>query len=190
MDEPSDLPLSLPKRLKDLQPKPLNKDSVLPPLELPSETVVAFPDIYAWQYSVEPADFDATVELAEDAANRMWDNVTKENLDSTYIKIKSEKTDTEYGPYQERISVSCDNTFDNYTTLYYTGLWELYEETPYHYSDYTEREISELIGIAKDFADNMLGLDQYTTGIPIIQEHYSELIDHGLTDEAVKSEQR
>jgi len=43
VDESLDLPLSLLKPMEDLRPKPLNKDNLLSPLELPSETIVDFP---------------------------------------------------------------------------------------------------------------------------------------------------
>lgn len=175
-NKPSASPLPMPERKGKLNRKPINENSALSPLELPSQTKTDFSDIYAWQYSIEPVDFDSMLTTAEKAANRLWRNVTREDLISSHIVFKSETTDTEYGPYRESISISYDDTFAPYVALDYAGLWEDYEDTAYHYGEQIEKKTSELIDIAKDFADSIFGPGQYTKGIPTVYEYKRGLV--------------
>jgi predicted small secreted protein len=153
-EEPESAVLSFQSLPKEVSVAALNEDCSLEVIQVEQE--IPIPELTAWKLDVQSEDSGKLADLAEKAANALWDSYTQSESGGS-IQYQSPVADTENGEYQETISVW------NGETLFYQAKWLDEEETPFHNTPAASRETA--LALARELAA-AFGLEAVTQGEP------------------------
>lgn len=176
-------PLIIPSRTEALQWLPMNPAFGAETFTLPQAAQAEFPVLYAWRYMGNAMEESALAADGEYAAARLWEgrDITRD-AGSSSASWTADPIDTEYGPFRETIRVSYRQS-----RLVYTAMWTLYEQDPFYYGEPTQKTTLELIDAAGEFANSLLGTDEYTQGQPTVYEYEPGTADDGGSVSSIRT---